>query len=79
MHPPPEEHYTAFAAPDWRGGIRVGRTSLDQECARLGRGEQRCGASAAKIVYSALHTARGAGTLGQVGHTNAKVLGGAQG
>ena len=24
---PPEGYYTAFAAPDWRGGIRVGRTS----------------------------------------------------
>ena len=24
---PPEGYYTAFTAPDWRGGIRVGRTS----------------------------------------------------
>eukprot|EP00964_Phaeocystis_antarctica_P097191 scaffold63359_cov78-Phaeocystis_antarctica.AAC.6 len=24
---PPEGYYTAFVAPDWRGGIRVGRTS----------------------------------------------------
>ena len=25
---PPEGYYTAFAAPDWRGGKCVGRTSM---------------------------------------------------